>query len=248
MTSKVIKGHKVFFVIFVVAAFSFLMRGGVFAKIPEPDNIIYGVARDDTVRVALEVEGEEISSYTMGDNPEAGDYYVLRVPMDSLAPAEPGTARVGDLAYVFINDEPEPAARVTLGIRGTIHRLDLNIEDSDSDGLPDDFEQQIIDADPNDNIATFLDVERDDDFDGDGESNWEEWQYGSSPIDAMSARRGDIDGDKYVSLADAVLVLKVLCGMGEPGDVSLEGDVNGDGKVGTEEALYITQKVSATRW
>ena len=184
----------------------------------------------------------------MGDNPEAGDYYVLRVPMDSLAPAEPGTGRVGDLAYVFVNDEPEPAARVTLGIRGTIHRLDLNIEDSDSDGLPDDFEQQIIDADPNDNIATFLDVGRDDDFDGDGESNWEEWQYGSSPIDAMSARRGDLDGDKYVSLADAILVLKVLCGMGEPGGVSLEGDVNGDGKVGAEEALYITQKVSATRW
>jgi len=227
-----------------------LMSGGVFAKIPEPDNIIYGIAREDAVTIKLEVQGRQIASYRMGDNPDAGDYYILRIPMDSLEPSEPGAARIGEVAYIFVDDETEPAASVTLGERGTFHRHDLGlaITDSDGDGIPDDWEQQIIDANLDDNIETLADVLWDGDFDGDGESNLEEWQYGSSPIDAMSARRGDMDGDKYVSIADAILALQVSCRIKTTGGLSTTGDANGDGRIGREEAIFITQKLSAARW
>jgi hypothetical protein len=61
--------------------------------------------------------------------------------------------------------------------------------DSDSDGMQDDFEQQIIDADPNDDITTIDDVLPDDDFDGDGHTNREEYEGGTDPTDPESFPR-----------------------------------------------------------
>ena len=247
MFAKAIKGHKVIFVSIVVSLFAVIMSGEVFAKLPEPDNIIYGIARDDAVTIKLKVNGDQIAAYTMGDNPNAGNFYVLRVPMDALAPAESGSAHTGDEAGVFVNDEIEPAASVTLGQRGTVQRRDLNITDTDGDGLPDDLEQQIIDADPSDAISTLGDVLPGDDFDGDGESNWTEYANATDPTNRMSARRGDVDGDKYVSLADLILVLKVVCRADTGGNVTTYGDANEDGKIGLVDALLILQKVSNTR-
>jgi len=244
--SAIIGKRKMALVIGVaVTALGILLTGEGLAKLPEPDNIVYGLARDDAVTVSLQVQGVPIASYTMGENPNAGDFYILRVPMDALEPALPGTARPGTRATLFVNDEP--AHSVTLGERGTIQRLDLQFDDIDGDGLPDEWEQQIIDADPNDEFASLDDVKPGGDFDGDGETNDEEWQYGSSPINAMSARRGDIDGDKNVSLGDAIVVLKILSGVDPGVEVSVSGDVNGDGKIGAEELLYISQKLSGAR-
>jgi hypothetical protein len=48
-------------------------------------------------------------------------------------------------------------------------------DDADGDGIPDYMEQQIVDADPDDDINDIRDVHGDDDFDGDGFSNAEEW-------------------------------------------------------------------------
>jgi len=47
--------------------------------------------------------------------------------------------------------------------------------------LPDWWEQQIIDADPNDEIESVEDVNPDDDFDGDGINNSDEYFIGSDP-------------------------------------------------------------------
>lgn len=62
---------------------------------------------------------------------------------------------------------------------------------------------------------------------------------------------GDINGDASVDLADAILVLRSLSGLPAEGirvDYAASGvDVNGDGKVGMPELLYILQKVSVTR-
>jgi len=248
MFAKAIKGHKVIFVSIVVSLFAVIMSGGVFAKIPEPDNIIYGIARDDAVTIKLKVNGDQIAAYTMGDNPDAGSFYVLRVPMDALAPAEPGSAHTGDEASVFVNDETEPTASLNLGERGTIHRLDLNITDTDGDGLPDDLEQQIIDADPNDAISTLDDVLPGDDFDGDGESNWTEYANATDPTDPMSAQGGDVEGDKTIDLADAILALQVLSGVDTSNQsITTDADIDGDDRIGLEEVSYIMQKVSDVR-
>lgn len=55
--------------------------------------------------------------------------------------------------------------------------------DTDSDNLPDGWEQQIIDADPSDDITSLADVLPGADFDGDGKSNLEEYLAGTSPTD-----------------------------------------------------------------
>lgn len=54
--------------------------------------------------------------------------------------------------------------------------------DTDNDGLEDAFEQLIIDANPDDGIEGLDDVAPDGDFDGDGATNEEEADRGSSPI------------------------------------------------------------------
>jgi hypothetical protein len=228
-----------------ITALGMLAAGEGAAKLPEPDNIVYGLTRDDTVSVSLRVQGIPIASYTMGQNPDAGDFYVLRIPMDALDPAAPGTARPGDLGTLLVNGEP--AAHITLGERGTIYRYDLPPDGYDDDGLPFLFKQMIIEADPNDAIYEYADVRPEDDFDGDGETNWEEYLNGTDPTDPMSARRGDIDGDKDVTLLDVIVVLKMLSGIDPEVEVTTYGDVTGDERIGIEEALFVLHKVSGLR-
>jgi hypothetical protein len=58
--------------------------------------------------------------------------------------------------------------------------------------------------------------------------------------------KGDINADGSVDIADAILALKVSVGI-SGGDVYPDRDVNGDGRIGIEEVLYILQKVSKVR-
>lgn len=66
--------------------------------------------------------------------------------------------------------------------------------DVDGDGLSDPWEQQIIDANPNDAIVTIYDVHPVDDFDNDGFTNQQEYDLGLDPAVANAADT-DIDGD-----------------------------------------------------
>ena len=50
-----------------------------------------------------------------------------------------------------------------------------------------------------------------------------------------------------MDLLDAVLALQVLSGIDPSAIVHKEADVNGDGKIGTEEVIYILQKVCEMR-
>ena len=58
--------------------------------------------------------------------------------------------------------------------------------DSDSDGMPDAWEQTIVDDDPTDGITTVAQVLPFDDYDGEGFSNWREFLGSSSAVDAAS--------------------------------------------------------------
>jgi len=58
--------------------------------------------------------------------------------------------------------------------------------------------------------------------------------------------KGDVNGDRSVDLADAILAIQVLTGV-NPAGILLEADVNGDGKIGLEEAIYILQIVGQVR-
>jgi len=77
----------------------------------------------------------------------------------------------------------------------------LPINDTDSDGMRDDFEQRIIDADPDDAITTIADVLPGDDFDSDNATNLQEFEFDSTTIDPDTERipldptNPDTDGD-----------------------------------------------------
>ena len=58
--------------------------------------------------------------------------------------------------------------------------------------------------------------------------------------------KGDINGDLNVTLADAILALKVAVGL-NPAGINLNADVNGDGKIGLAEVIYILQYVAGLR-
>jgi len=62
---------------------------------------------------------------------------------------------------------------------------------------------------------------------------------------------GNVNGDTSVNLTDAILALKVIAGMDPEGirsDYATSGvDVNGDGKIGMAEVIYILQHVAGLR-
>ncbi|MFC1812685.1 S8 family serine peptidase [Thermodesulfobacteriota bacterium] len=62
--------------------------------------------------------------------------------------------------------------------------------DADGDGMPDDWEQQIVNKDPNDGIETINQVLPGDDFDKDGWSNIIEYQRGTDPTNSESHPSG----------------------------------------------------------
>ena len=97
--------------------------------------------------------------------------------------------------------------------------------DSDGDGLPDDYEQRIIDFDPADAVIDFSHVAgpgelpTTTDFDGDGSSDAEEHARGTDPTNA------DSDGD---GLSDGVETGTHVDG-GAPGTDPLKADSDFDG-------------------
>jgi hypothetical protein len=60
-----------------------------------------------------------------------------------------------------------------------------------------------------------------------------------------ASTRGDIDGNGSVDLADAIIALKILAG--KTNASIFIHDVNADGRIGLEEALFIFQKLSELR-
>ncbi len=78
-------------------------------------------------------------------------------------------------AYALVAEDEAGLAVLTVGSA-----------DTDNDGLPDAWEQQVVDANPADNIQTIQDVRPGDDFDHDGFSNLQEYLAGTSPVDAQS--------------------------------------------------------------
>ena len=60
----------------------------------------------------------------------------------------------------------------------------------------------------------------------------------------LEALKGDVNLDRVIDLKDAVAILQVLTGNTPSGVVSRETDVNGDGLLGSPEAVYILQKIS----
>jgi len=58
--------------------------------------------------------------------------------------------------------------------------------------------------------------------------------------------RGDVDQDRDIDMADAVLALQVASGQTLAG-IQAVADVDGDGQIGTSEAIYVLQLLAGLR-
>ena len=124
-------------------------------------------------------------------------------------------------------------------------------KDCDEDGMPSEWEKQYA-LDILKNDAAF-------DLDEDGHSNLEEYRAGTDPSDKQSkpgpskARtKADINQDGRVDLADVVISLRALTGKDVSGlmgsdDGGPVAGLDGNGKVGLQEASYALQIVSEMR-
>lgn len=74
---------------------------------------------------------------------------------------------------------------------------------------------------------------------------------GLTALPFANDRRCDINGDGAVTLEDAILALKVMVGetpSGVRSDYSVSGaDINGNGRIGAEEVIYILEFISGIR-
>jgi hypothetical protein len=113
---------------------------------------------------------------------------------------------------------------------GTIN----NQTDADRDGLKD--YQELVKY-----KTAWLDADTDDDGCLDGP----ELQGGRNPL--IADPEGDVNGDCALNIADAISALRVITGMDELGTSTKKADVDGDGKIGSEELIWILQRISGSR-
>lgn len=190
---------------------------------PAPYHEIYGTIRDskgnplsaDAI-VILNSAEREISRTIRDPGIAPGINYALKISMDAqstpilfeptaMSPSMPFTmsVQIGSQSYVPI--EIQGSAKL-LGEPGKRTRLDLTLGiDSDGDGLPDNWEEDLIASRSDDNIETLTDVRPGDDSDGDGLSNYQEYIAGTYAFD-----RSDALVLEWVSIGDEVGAFKFL--------------------------------------
>jgi hypothetical protein len=189
---------------------------------PMPDHILYGQVRDelgnplqiDSGEVLLETaSGTQITTHVV-PGLELGVNYRLAVPMDAgltqdrykptaLRPTVPFKLRVriGNTVYVPLEMQGHYA---NLGAPAQRTRLDLTLgEDADGDGLPDAWERALIAA--SGRPLTLADIRAEDDFDGDGLSNLQEYLAGTYAFDPQDGFVLDL-----LAAEDDVAVLEFL--------------------------------------
>lgn len=178
---------------------------------PAPDVCYYGVVRDESGRPLDTGEGVVIVNGTAGEvtralvdgNTGRGLNYSVHLPMDAnsvgtfyhitaLRPTLPFTIKVviRNKSYVPI----QMTGRVwTAAKSGERIRLDLSLGiDSDGDGLPDSWEQGLIDGDESGTLLSLADVNPNDDLDKDGLTNLQEYQLGTYALDKLDGLKLDI--------------------------------------------------------
>lgn len=123
---------------------------------PEPDNILYGTitldnqpvtaARTDvSIEARRLINGPAIARYQMGSSTPSGDFYSLRLSLESASPLLNTDASLsGDSLFIVVLDASGIRSQTayTVGGRATVQRLDFGsaASDGDGDGLPDAWE------------------------------------------------------------------------------------------------------------
>ncbi len=70
----------------------------------------------------------------------------------------------------------------------------------------------------------------------------------TTPLNIKINKTGDIDGNCLVELPDAILALQLISGISpDISSLSVDADVNRNGKIGLEESIYVIETVAGLR-
>lgn len=179
------------------------------------DEYGWPVTSDKNVELVITVDTNECDQYTANEQLGYGINYILEVPIDNPAGTRYATyaARTGETVNisVYLNGVLQPLMNTSsippVGESGNAARLDLNIgEDTDHDGMSDQWETMLIIDKSEGRYTTVEEVLPGDDFDGDGESNLNEFYAGTAP---------ELAGDvfqvyQWMKTTDGLLALRFL--------------------------------------
>lgn len=196
-----------------IAAVAFLVPGAALAFPPTPDHQFYGLVRDPmgdplmvkNAEVILETTNSIKITTMVVPNLDVGVNYRLSIPMDAgltpdnykptaLRPTVSFRMKVMIGAATWLPLELK-GSYANLGKPAQTTHLDLTLgADSDGDGLPDAWEQMLIDV--LGDGRTLADIKPEDDADGDGLSNLQEYLTGTYAFDSEDGLRLDIVGTR----------------------------------------------------
>lgn len=185
--------------------FAFLLLLPADAFPPAPHHLFYGTIRDEwghpltssSATVIVETDsGVQITAPLIPDV-HPGINYKITVPMDSGFTGDPHKptalrhqvpfkikVRIGTETLIPISMTGNFS---TLGIPGGETRIDLTLgQDTDGDGLPDAWEQELIRLSNDPLVNSLNDITANGDLDGDGMSNADEYLVGTLAFDTGS--------------------------------------------------------------
>ena len=184
----------------LISSFLLLPSALLRAFPPAPHHTIYGQVRDELGNPITAAEAEVIFLTESGQaivtplstTLPPGRNYRLRIPIDAglttelytptaMRPTMPFTMHVRIGREVFLPIEINTFGSASMGQPGKTTRLDLTLgEDSDGDGIPDAWERSLINRGFADDLNG---VRPEDDADGDGLTNLQEYLAGSYAYD-----------------------------------------------------------------
>jgi hypothetical protein len=163
---------------------------------PLPPFTVYGevehwngraFSTNDEVTVIVKVDEVEMDRTDLAAGDYAGQNYRLHVPISS-APrtgyARPGDVMTFEVYFDGALHEVSSEAAQTVGDPATARHIDMYVgTDTDADGLPDEYEELLQPYYQQAGKPSGLaDISPDDDFDGDGYSNYAEFLAGTAPV------------------------------------------------------------------
>lgn len=216
-----------------------LLVGTANAYPPAPAHQIYGIVRNTSGRSLNAGEGTMIlnsgsTEITRGPTDPLtldGTNYRLNVPMDSgiftgLYQPNALTQNLPFQIRVLINGISYVPIQMTgsiwnIGAPGGRTRIDLTLGvDSDGDGLPDEWEQLMIDSDYIGRLFSLADVTAGGDIDGDGLTNLQEFLLGTYPLDAADGLKLEI-----ISIENGMAHMQFVCVSGRNYKVTATADL-----------------------